>query len=48
MGDFLLCFLQYFLIFIVLVAVGCIGAAIGIKLRKNKNKKGEIVENEEK
>ncbi len=35
--EFLLCVLQYLLILIVLVAIGIIGAKIGIHYRKKKD-----------
>jgi hypothetical protein len=37
--DFLMCILQYVIEMIVLLAVGLLGASIGIKLRKNKDAK---------
>jgi hypothetical protein len=37
--EFLLCIVQYLVEMIVLLAVGFLGASIGIKLRKNKNSK---------
>lgn len=39
MVDFLLCILQYVLEMIILVAIGCVGAFLGIKLRKKKDAK---------
>jgi hypothetical protein len=36
---FLLCILQYLIEMVVLVAIGCLGAVIGIKLRKHKDAK---------
>ncbi|MBO5258970.1 MAG: hypothetical protein J6B26_01150 [Agathobacter sp.] len=37
--EFLLCVAQYLLIMLVIVAVGALGAFIGITLRKRKNAK---------
>jgi uncharacterized membrane protein YfcA len=36
---FLLCIVQYLIEMILLVAIGCLGAFIGIKLRKRKDAK---------
>lgn len=35
--SFLLCVLQYALELVILAAIGCVGAFLGIKLRKKKN-----------
>jgi hypothetical protein len=37
--EFLMCILQYIIEMIVLLAVGLLGAFIGIRLRKNKDAK---------
>lgn len=37
--KFLLCILQYLLIMVLLTAIGGVGAFVGIKMRKNKDKK---------
>ncbi len=51
MINFLLCVAQYILIALVLLAIGGIGAFIGIKMRKNSDAKAaaaaEAVETEE-
>lgn len=39
MGDFILCIVQYVLIAIVMVAVGGLGAFVGIKMRKSSDVK---------
>lgn len=39
MVDFLLCIVQYILIALVLVAVGGLGAVVGIKMRKSSDAK---------
>lgn len=39
MGDFILCIVQYVLIAIVMVAVGGLGAFVGIKMRKSSDAK---------
>lgn len=39
MGSFLLCVLQYVLIGFVILAIGMVGAFLGIRLRKSKNAK---------
>lgn len=37
--DFLLCIAQYLIEMIILIAIGGLGAFIGIKLRRNKDAK---------
>lgn len=39
MVEFLLCILQYIIIAVVLLAVGLLGAFIGIKMRKSSDAK---------
>lgn len=39
MPEFLLCVLQYVIILVVLLLIGCIGAFIGVKIRKAKDAK---------
>ncbi len=39
MTDFILCIVQYLLIAVVLLAIGLLGAFIGIKLRKASDAK---------
>ncbi len=39
MGDFLMCILQYVIIFIALAAIGVCGGFVGYKLRKSKDAK---------
>jgi hypothetical protein len=40
--GFLMCIVQYLIEMIVLLAVGLLGASIGIKLRKNKDAKTAV------
>ena len=41
MINFGLAILQYLLIAVVILAIGCVGAAVGVMLRKNKDKKNQ-------
>ncbi len=47
MVDFILCVVQYILIAIVLLAVGGIGALVGVKLRKRSDAKKAAAATEE-
>lgn len=41
MADFIMCIVQYVVIALILVAVGGVGAFIGIKMRKSSDAKKE-------
>lgn len=44
--EFLLCIAQYLLIMLAIIAVGALGAFIGITLRKRKNAKEQTKDTE--